>query len=241
MVLATELDAYKQLQAHYDGAGKSIDMRKLFKEDSGRFSKYSQALQLESLDGKHSTELLIDYSKNRIDDKTFKLLLDLAKEAKLEEYREKMFTGEHINVTEDRAVLHVALRNVSNTPIYESGQDVMPEVNAVLEHMKEFSEEIRSGAWKGYTGKRITDVVNIGIGGSDLGPVMVTEALKKYSQPGLNVHFVSNVDGTHLAEAVKDLDPATTLFIIASKTFTTQETLTNAHSAKEWFLATAKD
>ncbi|KAJ2707890.1 glucose-6-phosphate isomerase [Coemansia sp. IMI 203386] len=241
MVLATELDAYKKLQAHYDGAGKSIDMRKLFKEDSGRFSKYSQALQLESLDGKHSTELLIDYSKNRIDDKTFKLLLDLAKEAKLEEYREKMFTGEHINVTEDRAVLHVALRNVSNTPIYESGQDVMPEVNAVLEHMKEFSEEIRSGTWKGYTGKRITDVVNIGIGGSDLGPVMVTEALKKYSQPGLNVHFVSNVDGTHLAEAVKDLDPATTLFIIASKTFTTQETLTNAHSAKEWFLATAKD
>ncbi|KAJ2099200.1 glucose-6-phosphate isomerase, partial [Coemansia sp. S100] len=178
---------------------------------------------------------------NRVDDKTFGLLLDLAREAKLEEYREKMFTGEHINVTEDRAVLHVALRNVSNTPIYEEGKDVMPDVNAVLDHMKEFSEEIRSGAWKGYTGQRITDVVNIGIGGSDLGPVMVTEALKKYSQPGLNVHFVSNVDGTHLAEAVKELNPETTLFIIASKTFTTQETLTNAQSAKEWFLATAKD
>ncbi|KAJ2331017.1 glucose-6-phosphate isomerase, partial [Coemansia sp. RSA 2673] len=218
-----------------------IDMRQLFSQDGGRFSKYSRTLQLSSLDGKHSTELLIDFSKNRVDDKTFGLLLDLAREAKLEEYREKMFTGEHINVTEDRAVLHVALRNISNTPIYEEGKDVMPDVNAVLDHMKEFSEEIRSGAWKGYTGQRITDVVNIGIGGSDLGPVMVTEALKKYSQPGLNVHFVSNVDGTHLAEAVKELNPETTLFIIASKTFTTQETLTNAQSAKEWFLATAKD
>ncbi|KAJ1887283.1 glucose-6-phosphate isomerase, partial [Coemansia sp. S17] len=241
MTLATELKAYQQLQAYYDAAGKDIDMRQLFSQDGGRFSKYSRTLQLSSLDGKHSTELLIDFSKNRVDDKTFGLLLDLAREAKLEEYREKMFTGEHINVTEDRAVLHVALRNVSNTPIYEEGKDVMPDVNAVLDHMKEFSEEIRSGAWKGYTGQRITDVVNIGIGGSDLGPVMVTEALKKYSQPGLNVHFVSNVDGTHLAEAVKELNPETTLFIIASKTFTTQETLTNAQSAKEWFLATAKD
>ncbi|KAJ1737024.1 glucose-6-phosphate isomerase, partial [Coemansia sp. RSA 1086] len=241
MPLATELNAYKQLQAYFDGKGKDIDMRQLFKSDSKRFSRYSRTLPLKSLDGKHSTELLVDFSKNRVDDKTLQLLLDLAREAKLEEYREKMFTGEHINVTEDRAVLHVALRNVSNTPIYENGQDVMPDVNAVLEHMKEFSEAIRSGAWKGYTGQRITDVVNIGIGGSDLGPVMVTEALKKYSQPGLNVHFVSNVDGTHLAEAVKDLDPATTLFIVASKTFTTQETLTNAESAKEWFLATAKD
>ncbi|KAJ1669207.1 glucose-6-phosphate isomerase, partial [Coemansia sp. RSA 25] len=241
MTLATELKAYQHLQAYYDAAGKDIDMRQLFSQDSSRFSKYSRALQLTSLDGKHSTELLIDFSKNRVDDKTFGLLLELAREAKLEEYREKMFTGEHINVTEDRAVLHVALRNVSNTPIYEEGKDVMPDVNAVLEHMKEFSEEIRSGAWKGYTGQRITDIVNIGIGGSDLGPVMVTEALKKYSQPGLNVHFVSNVDGTHLAEAVKELNPETTLFIIASKTFTTQETLTNAQSAKEWFLATAKD
>ncbi|KAJ2196584.1 glucose-6-phosphate isomerase, partial [Coemansia sp. RSA 522] len=241
MTLATELDAYKQLQAYYDGAGKNTDIRQLFEADSNRFAKYSRALQLKSLDGKHSTELLIDFSKNRIDDKTLQMLLDLAREAKLEDYREKMFTGEHINITEDRAVLHVALRNVGNTPIYENGKDVMPDVNAVLKHMKEFSEAVRSGAWKGYTGKRITDVVNVGIGGSDLGPVMVTEALKKYSQSGLNVHFVSNVDGTHLAEAVKELDPATTLFIIASKTFTTQETLTNAHSAKEWFLATAKE
>ncbi|KAJ2797767.1 glucose-6-phosphate isomerase, partial [Coemansia guatemalensis] len=192
MPLATELGAYKQLQDYYNGAGKAIDMRQLFKEDDKRFSKYSRTLQLQSLDGKHSTELLVDFSKNRVDDKTFQLLLELAKEAKLEEYRERMFTGEHINVTEDRAVLHVALRNVGNSPIYESGKDVMPEVNAVLDHMREFSDAVRSGAWKGYTGERITDVVNIGIGGSDLGPVMVTEALKKYSQPGLNVHFVSN-------------------------------------------------
>ncbi|KAJ2542305.1 glucose-6-phosphate isomerase, partial [Coemansia sp. RSA 1933] len=241
MPLATKLNAYKQLQEYYNGPGKDVDMRQLFKQDSDRFNKYSQTFTLKSLDGKHSTEFLIDYSKNRVDDKTFQMLLDLAKEAKLEEYREKMFTGEHINVTEDRAVLHVALRNVGDEPIYEDGKDVMPDVRAVLEHMKEFSEKIRTGAWTGYTGKRITDVVNIGIGGSDLGPVMVTEALKKYSQSGLNVHFVSNVDGTHLAEAIKTLDPATTLFIVASKTFTTQETLTNAESAKEWFLATAKD
>lgn len=241
MPLASELNAYKQLQAYFDGAGKDIDMRQLFKTDGERFDKYSRKVKLQSLDGKYQTELLVDFSKNRVDDKTLSLLLDLAREAKLEEYREKMFTGEHINVTEDRAVLHVALRNVSNEPIFEDGKNVMSEVNAVLNHMKEFSEEIRSGQWKGYTGERITDIVNIGIGGSDLGPVMVTEALKKYSQPGLKVHFVSNVDGTHLAEAVKDLNPATTLFIVASKTFTTQETLTNAESAKEWFLATAKD
>ncbi|KAJ2841576.1 glucose-6-phosphate isomerase, partial [Coemansia erecta] len=241
MPLATKLNAYKQLQEYYDGPGKDIDMRQLFKQDSNRFDKYSRVLSLESLDGKHTTELLVDFSKHRIDDKTFQMLLDLAKEANLEEYREKMFNGEHINVTEDRAVLHVALRNVGDAPVYEDGKDVMPEVKAVLAHMKEFSGQIRSGAWTGYTGERITDVVNIGIGGSDLGPVMVTEALKKYSQPGLSVHFVSNVDGTHLAEAVKALDPATTLFIVASKTFTTQETLTNAESAKEWFLAAAKD
>ncbi|KAJ2708932.1 glucose-6-phosphate isomerase, partial [Coemansia spiralis] len=241
MPLATELAAYKQLQAYYDGPGRELDMRQLFKSDGARFAKYSRKLQLSSLDGKHSTELLVDMSKNRIDDATLQLLLDLAREAGLEDYREKMFTGEHINVTEDRAVLHVALRNVGGAPIYEGGQDVMPEVNAVLDHMREFSEAVRSGAWKGYTGERITDVVNIGIGGSDLGPVMVTEALKKHGHPGIRVHFVSNVDGTHLAEAVKGLNPATTLFIVASKTFTTQETLTNAESAKEWLLAAAKD
>ncbi|KAJ2783287.1 glucose-6-phosphate isomerase [Coemansia javaensis] len=241
MPLATDLAAYKQLQAYYDGPGKDVDMRQLFSEDSERFAKYSRTVKLASLDGKHSTELLVDFSKNRIDDKTLQLLLDLAREARLEECREEMYTGGHINVTEDRAVLHVALRNVGNEPIYEGGKDVMPEVNAVLEHMREFSEAVRSGAWKGYSGKRITDVVNIGIGGSDLGPVMVTEALKKHAHPEIRVHFVSNVDGTHLAEAVGGLDPETTLFIVASKTFTTQETLTNAESAKEWFLAAAKD
>ncbi|CAO3588241.1 unnamed protein product [Absidia cylindrospora] len=155
--------------------------------------------------------------------------------------RNKMFTGEHINFTEDRAVLHVALRNMSNTPIMDNGQNVMPEVREVLAHMKEFSESVRSGAWKGYTGKAITDVVNIGIGGSDLGPVMVTEALKHYAKPGLRAHFVSNIDGTDLAETLKNVHPETTLFIVASKTFTTQETITNATSAKEWFLEQAKD
>jgi glucose-6-phosphate isomerase len=151
-----------------------------------------------------------------------------------------MFNGEKINITENRAVLHIALRNRSNRPIIVDGADVMPEVNAVLQHMKTFSDAIRSGQWTGYTGKRITDVVNIGIGGSDLGPVMVTEALKPYAQEGLNVHFVSNIDGTHMAETIKRLNPETTLFIVASKTFTTQETLTNAHTAKDWFLAQAK-
>ncbi|MFA7473354.1 MAG: glucose-6-phosphate isomerase, partial [Spirosomataceae bacterium] len=149
--------------------------------------------------------------------------------------------GDKINATENRSVLHIALRNRANTPIYSDGKDVMPEVNAVLEKMKEFSNKIRSGEWKGYTGKAITDVVNIGIGGSDLGPVMVTEALKRYAKKGLNVHFVSNVDGTHIVETLKDLNPETTLFLIASKTFTTQETMANAHTARQWFLASAQD
>jgi glucose-6-phosphate isomerase len=169
------------------------------------------------------------------------LLRNLAEQADLKGWTEKTFSGEKINITEDRAVLHVALRNRSNRPILVDGKDVMPEVNAVLAHMKEFSDAIRSGSWTGYTGKGITDVVNIGIGGSDLGPVMATEALKPYSKPGLNVHFVSNIDGTHIVETTKPLNPETTLFIVASKTFTTQETLTNAHTAKDWFLKTAKD
>src|SRR6202034_227763 len=156
-------------------------------------------------------------------------------------WAKKMFSGEKINITENRAVLHIALRNRSNRPILVDGKDVMPEVNAVLEHMGKFSEAIRSGAWKGYTGKPITDFVNIGIGGSDLGPVMVTEALKPYRGNGPRAHFVSNVDGTHIAETLKELSPETTLFIVASKTFTTQETLTNAHSARDWFLASAQD
>jgi len=185
--------------------------------------------------------ILVDYSKNLVTEETVNLLFALARQADVTGWSQKMFNGDKINITENRAVLHIALRNRANRPIVVDGEDVMPAVNKVLDHMKAFSEEIRSGSWKGYTGKAITDVVNIGIGGSDLGPVMVTEALKHYAQPGLNVHFVSNVDGTHIAETVKKLSPETTLFIVASKTFTTQETLTNANTAKEWFLAAAKD
>jgi glucose-6-phosphate isomerase len=169
-----------------------------------------------------------------------KLLFDLARQADVEGWRDKMFAGDKINFTEHRAVLHVALRNRSNRPIKVDGKDVMPGVNAVLAHMKEFSDDIRSGKWRGYTGKQIRDVVNIGIGGSDLGPVMVTEALKPYSSPDLNAHFVSNVDGTQIFQTVKNLDPQTTLFIISSKTFTTQETLVNAQTARQWFLDVAK-
>ncbi|KNC80590.1 glucose-6-phosphate isomerase [Sphaeroforma arctica JP610] len=178
----------------------------------------------------------VDFSKNIVTDETMGLLFDVAKQAKVETMRDKMFNGEKINITEDRAVLHVALRNRSNTPIKCDGKDVMPEVNAVLDHMKEFTEEVRNGKWKGYTGKAITDIVNIGIGGSDLGPVMVCEALKPYAKRDLNMHFVSNVDGTHIAETLKKVNAETVLFLVASKTFTTQETMTNAQSAKEWFL-----
>ncbi|KAJ1919189.1 glucose-6-phosphate isomerase [Mycoemilia scoparia] len=247
MVLPTKLEAWQELQAYYDRVGKDLDMRKLFSEDVSRFENYSRKLALQSFNKKQRAELLVDFSKNRVDSTVFKLLLRLAEEAKVPELRDRMFSGDHINFTEDRAVLHIALRNVSSRPIHDKGEDVMPEVNKVLEHMKQFSNDIRSGAWKGYTGKPITDVVNIGIGGSDLGPVMVTEALKSFSEPtkagdhAVNVHFVSNIDGTHLAEAVKNLDPESTLFIIASKTFTTQETITNAESAKEWFLERAGD
>lgn len=168
------------------------------------------------------------------------LLLELAESRKLADARNAMFSGEHINITEDRAVLHVALRHRADTPIMVNGQNVVPEVHAVLSHMKEFTGQVLSGDWKGYTGKKITDVVNIGIGGSDLGPLMVTEALKPYNK-GLNLHFVSNIDGTHMAETLKQVNPETTLFIIASKTFTTQETITNATSAKCWLLEHAKN
>lgn len=185
-------------------------------------------------------DILLDYSKNRINDEVWPLLLHLAESRGLAEAREAMFTGQHINITEDRAVLHTALRNRSNKPILVDGKDVMPEVNAVLAHMKEFSNQVISGDWKGYTGKKMTDVVNIGIGGSDLGPLMVTEALKTYANR-IGVHFVSNIDGTHMAEVLKKVDCETTLFIIASKTFTTQETITNATSAKNWLLEKAKD
>ncbi|KAF7720606.1 hypothetical protein EC973_006997 [Apophysomyces ossiformis] len=235
MVLANKLPAWSKLQQHYDTVGQSLVMKDLFAQDPTRFQKFSRQFKGTNAD------ILLDLSKNIINDETFALLIELAKDAKVDEMRKKMFTGEHINFTEDRAVLHIALRNLSGNPIYDNGEDVMPEVREVLAHMKEFSEAIRSGAWKGYTGKAITDVVNIGIGGSDLGPVMVTEALKPYAKEGLNVHFVSNIDGTHLAEVLKAVNPETTVFIIASKTFTTQETITNATSAKEWFLTAAKD
>ncbi|XP_048519166.1 glucose-6-phosphate isomerase, partial [Dendroctonus ponderosae] len=184
--------------------------------------------------------VLIDYSKNRIDDEALGLLFQLAKQRNVEQARDAMFNGQKINFTEERAVLHIALRNRSNRPILVDGKDVTPDVNAVLEHMKQFTNSILSGQWRGYSGKQITDVVNIGIGGSDLGPLMVTEALKPYNK-GLRVHFVSNIDGTHLAETLRKVDAETVLFIIASKTFTTQETITNATSAKDWFLGYAKD
>jgi glucose-6-phosphate isomerase len=230
MSSVTTTPAWQALQKHKDSIA-STHMRDLFAGDSGRFDKFSLKFE----------DILFDFSKNRITDETLKLLRALATQADLKGWTEKMFTGQKINTTEDRAVLHVALRNRSNTPIIVDGKDVMPAVNAVLKHMREFSEAIRSGKWTGYTGKPITDIVNIGIGGSDLGPVMATEALKPYGKPGLNVHFVSNVDGTHIVETTKHLNPETTLFIVASKTFTTQETLTNATSAKEWFLKKAGD
>jgi glucose-6-phosphate isomerase len=220
----TTTQSYKYLTDHYiDVVSQSL--KGLFDSDNERFAKFS--VQFE--------EILLDYSKNRITDQTIALLLQLAKECRLNDAISAMFSGEIINATEGRPVLHIALRNQSNTPIYVDGKDVMPDVNSVLQHMKEFSHAIISGSWKGYTGKAITDVVNIGIGGSDLGPVMVTEALKSYKNH-LNLHFVSNVDGTHIVETLTGLNPETTLFLIASKTFTTQETMTNAHSARDWFI-----
>ncbi|KAI8390052.1 glucose-6-phosphate isomerase [Blakeslea trispora] len=238
MVLTNKLNTWSKLQQHYDAEGKNIVIKEQFEKDPQRFEKYHRVFKGSD---KTNTSILFDFSKNRVTDETLKTLLELAKEAKVDEMRKKMFSGERINFTEDRAVLHVALRNLSDTPIHDNGADVMPEVREVLAHMKEFSDAIRSGEWKGYTGKQITDVVNIGIGGSDLGPVMVTEALKPYAQKGLTPHYVSNIDGTHLAEVLKSVNPETTLFIIASKTFTTQETITNAESAKAWFLEAAKD
>ncbi|MEJ5285211.1 MAG: glucose-6-phosphate isomerase [Brevinematales bacterium] len=224
------LNSWKKLAVHYESM-KNVHMRDLFKSDQNRFNKFSLSFE----------DIFVDYSKNIITEETMGLLFNLAEEAKLKDAIEKMFSGDKINETEKRAVLHIALRNKSNTPIYVDGVDVMPEVNRVLKQMKEFSDKIISGEWKGYSGKPITDIVNIGIGGSDLGPVMVTEALKPYKKPNINVHFVSNVDGTHIAETLKKLNPETTLFIISSKTFTTQETMTNANTAREWFLSSSKD
>jgi len=220
----TTTNAYKYLADHFITLNEKT-LKDLFQEDPARFEKYTVQLQ----------DILLDYSKNRITDETLALLIQLAKECQLSDAIAAMFNGEKINETEGRQVLHTALRNKGNQPVIVDGEDVMPKINAVLEHMKSFSEEIISGKWEGYTGKEITDVVNIGIGGSDLGPVMVTEALKAY-KTRLNLHFVSNVDGTHIAETLKELNPETTLFLIASKTFTTQETMANAQSARTWFL-----
>lgn len=222
----TDLKAWKDLEKNYtEIRGKT--MRDMFDTDPDRFEEFSISLD----------NLLLDYSKNRINSDTMKLLIELAKEAGLEKARDAMFSGEKINTTENRAVLHTALRNRSDRPVYVDGKDVMPQIKAVLEKMKNFSTAVREGEWKGATGKSITDVINIGIGGSDLGPVMVVEALKHYQKKGLHSHFVSNVDGTHIVETLKDLDPETTLFIVASKTFTTQETLTNAKTARDWLVA----
>ncbi len=220
----TETQAYKYLADHFIDIN-SKNLKELFAEDKERFQKFTILFD----------DILLDYSKNRINDTTIALLVQLAKECKLDEAIKAMYNGEAINQTENRPVLHIALRNQSNTPILVDGKDVMPEVNRVLEKMKAFSDKVISGEWKGYTGKTITDVVNIGIGGSDLGPVMVTEALKAYKNH-LNMHFVSNIDGTHMVETLKNVDPETTLFLVASKTFTTQETMTNARTARAWFL-----
>ena len=226
----TESAAWQALQQHRQEM-EGVQMRDLFAQDPRRFQKFSCQFN----------DILFDYSKNRITDRTLVLLLDLARARDLPAKIEAMFTGQKINVTEDRAVLHIALRNRSNRPILVDGEDVMPEVNRVLAKMRRFSEAVRNGAWRGYSGQPITDIVNIGIGGSDLGPRMVTRALTPYAKPDLRVHFVSNVDGTDIVETLKRVQQATTLFLVASKTFTTQETMTNAQSAREWFLSAAKD
>jgi len=222
--------AWKKLADHYHQT-KDVHMKDLFLKDPQRFEKFS--IRFDSI--------LVDYSKNRINGQTVKLLTDLAEEVRLQDAINKMFSGNYINETENRPVLHTALRNLDNKPVFVDGKDIMPGINSVLTKMKTFSSEIISGQWKGYTRKKVTDIVNIGIGGSDLGPVMVTECLKPYAQEGLSVHFVSNIDGTVIIETLKNLDPETTLFMIASKTFTTQETMTNAFTAREWFLNHAKE
>jgi len=226
----TDTAAWKKLTAHYKTM-KSKHMRDMFRKDHRRFSKFSLMFE----------DITVDFSKNILSGKTLKLLLELAQECRVRNAIEEMFSGEKINQTEGRAVLHVALRNRPNSPIYADGIDVMPEVNAVLEQMKSFSGKVISGEWKGYTGKPVTDIVNIGIGGSDLGPLMVTEALLSYRKPHIRVHFVSNIDATHIAETLKKLSAETCLFMIASKTFTTQETMTNACTARDWFLRAARD
>lgn len=225
----TQSKEWQDLEEHQKEIA-GMQMRQMFEKDPERFKKFSLEF----------SDILLDYSKNRITEETMELLLRLAESRDLKSWIERMFSGEKINVTENRAVLHTALRNRSGRPVMVDGKDIMPEILRVLSQMRKFTEAVRSGFWKGYTGKEIKDVVNIGIGGSDLGPVMVTEALKPYGKPGLNVHFVSNVDATDIAEVLKKVDPETTLFLIASKTFTTQETITNANTARKWFLEKAK-
>ena len=222
--------AFNDLQQHFSQA-RQLNMRELFEQDEGRFDRFS--LQFE--------DILLDYSKNLITEETMGLLLALARASDVESWRDRMFHGEKINDTEHRAVLHVALRNRSDNAITIDGEDVMPAVHGVIQHMSAFAERVRSGEWKGYTGKRITDVVNVGIGGSDLGPKMVYQALKPYRHPEMRAHFISNIDGAHTEEILGQLDPETTLFVVSSKTFTTQETITNADTARSWFLATAQD
>lgn len=226
----TQLPAYKKLLTHFEKV-RSLHMRRMFSVDPSRFDKFSINFEC----------LLLDYSKNRITSETVRLLCELAEESNLAEWRERMFRGDKINNTEKRAVLHTALRNRSDKPVYVDGKDVMPEIRQVIEKMRVFSEKIRSGEWKGYTGKPITNIVNIGIGGSDLGPKMVYQALTAYRDKKLNVQFVSNVDGAQIEEILEKLDPEITLFIISSKTFTTQETLSNAHVARDWFLKATPD
>ena len=221
----TSSAAWTALTAHFN-VMKDVQMKSLFDEDSKRFDKFSTTFE----------SILFDYSKNRVTGETMDLLYALAKQQNVLGKAKAMYTGECINTTEKRSVLHVALRNQSNDPIYSDGVDVMPGVNEVLQRIKGFTEKVRNGEWKGHTGKSIQHIVNIGIGGSDLGPVMVCEALKPYAKRDLHMHFCSNVDGTHIAEILKDCHPETTLFLIASKTFTTQETMTNAGSAKKWIL-----
>ena len=225
MSAPSNLPVWQALQAHYAEVAP-LHLRELFAADPDRFTRFSR----------YFGDLLVDFSKHRITDDTLPLLIELARQAQLPEWIDRAFNGEMINHTEQRSVLHVALRNRSNRPIQVKGQEVMPEVNAVLEHMRKFADQIRRGKWRGHTGKRIRDVVNIGIGGSDLGPKMVCQALEPFGDPTLRMHFVSNVDGAHISHVLAECDPESTLFIIASKTFTTQETMTNAHTARAWLV-----
>ena len=227
----THTQAWLLLKRHFEDEMRGIHLRKLFLSDQDRFSKFSLLFE----------DILFDYSKNIINNKTLQLLFQLADECKLKEAIDSMFSGEKINETEGRSVMHTVLRNTKNKSVYVDGTNVVPEIERVKKQMKDFATKIHSGEWKGYTGKKIKTIVNIGIGGSDLGPVMVTEALKPYWIKDIQTYFVSNVDGSHIAETLKKSDPEETLFLIASKTFTTQETMTNAHTARNWFLQSAKD